>query len=373
MSDSKHSILKGLKNPNSKKPAAEGPVRSISSPISPAVGNVSRGGYQPPPVFVSAIFTIVLAWLKSIRTYLPKEQIQNFATEYATANPPKGTKRLFEQLHVDAALVAFQESFQPPALSPPPPIHHYDKGDNMFRSIMQKGISSETIGIHPFQQFLALKPLDGFIWVFTKCPSLRDLQRGMCFRDPLSLTTIGVFMAGFWIGDDGAIHFMKQNTNMHEFDPSHPTGIKAAVWPFCLGNFVHRRDYAHEGEQPSGHDSLYDRSGNYHGSGSSVGAFADAEKRCSELHVPRILEQLTHGRGDGERIQKNAQYREACQAAMAKLGGTPVFKFSTSVSKEATKAESDEAVPSKCPDFCTHDVFRGGQEIGLCRKCDWGE
>jgi hypothetical protein len=97
----KHYNLKGLVDPNLKNPA-------------------TGGGYQPHPAFLSAILTIIVSWLKSIRTYIPKEQIQEFAMKYATENPPKGTKRLFEDIHVNAALAAFKEIFQPSTPSPPP-------------------------------------------------------------------------------------------------------------------------------------------------------------------------------------------------------------------------------------------------------------
>jgi len=420
----------------------------------PAAGGGGRGtqsSNQPHPAFMSAIFSIILAWLKLMGIRVPSEQIQKFATDYATANKPKGTKRPFEQPHVEQALAEFQRSFQPPAPSPPPTLlstqqsqghRQHDKsslfsrllaignsmcvargvlidflkwytsqpeiqpfadrpneehvqvgieemkrvlpypGKDLFESIVQNGISPDTIGTSAFQQFMGLHPSNGYMWAFEECPRLRVLQGRMCIRSPQSSTSIGVFMAGFWIDDDGTIHFMKQNTNKDKLDPSHPTGVKAIVWPCRFGAFVHRPDYAYEGEQPSGHDSLYDKSGNYHGAGSAVGAIDEVEKRCSGSFVPRVHEELTYG--DGEKIRKDAHYHAACQASMAKLGGISVSKCSTSVSKEATKAESDDeaAVPSassapsassECPDFCKHGVFCGGQELGRCAKCDWGQ
>jgi hypothetical protein len=175
---------------------------------------------------------------------------------------------------------------------------------------------------------------------------------------------------------------MKQGSNPDKADPSHPTGVKAVVWTCRIGVFVHRRDYEYEGERPSGHDSLYYKSGDYHGAGSSVDAIDKRDKLCEGKFVPRVYLELTYG--DGEKIQKDDRYHAACQEAMGKLGGTPVSKCSTFGSKDATKAESDDeaAVPSassapsaslECHDFCEHDVFCGGQQIGRCEKCDWGQ
>ena len=113
----------GSPSPSQSQPARGGGGwgRSSQGSPSPSQSQPAGGSRQPHPAFVSAIFTVIMSWLNSIGIRVPSEQIQQSATDYATANPPQGTRRLFEQHHVEAALAAFQEGFQPPAPSPSPP------------------------------------------------------------------------------------------------------------------------------------------------------------------------------------------------------------------------------------------------------------
>ena len=112
-SPSKDSNSKGLVDPNSKNPAAGGQARSLSSPYSPAVGNVARGGQEPQPApFVTAIVSCITKSAKEHNVPVNFHDVVAFATNYASRMP--GKLRKFEQSDVEEALTVFQEEYVPP-------------------------------------------------------------------------------------------------------------------------------------------------------------------------------------------------------------------------------------------------------------------
>jgi len=260
-------------------------------------------------------------------------------------------------------------------------------GKTLFESVLSNGISPETIGRNAFEQFMGHRPPNGYMWAFREFPHPKVVQARMCFRNCGSFTGIGVFIAGMFFYPDGRISFFKQCMSRNKADPSYPIGMMVVMWICRVGHYVYIRDYAYTGEKAKGLDGLYDKSGNYNGGTAVVGAINDVADRYDTGVVPIFSDNLTGG--EDKKILADHHFHSDCQAAMEKLGGIPVSKCSTVVHQKATEVDSDDdtwgaAAPSATsapsassesdvPRDCKHGIFCGGQEIGRCKKCDWGE
>jgi hypothetical protein len=118
-SASKNSNSKGQQDPNSKNPAAGCQARSLSSPHSPAVGNVARGGQEPQPApFVTAIVSCITKSAKKHKVDVNFHNVVAFANDYASRMP--GKMRKFEQSDVEEALAVFQQEYVPAQPQPQP-------------------------------------------------------------------------------------------------------------------------------------------------------------------------------------------------------------------------------------------------------------
>jgi hypothetical protein len=98
----------------SKNPPSVGSGRNVSSHNQLSGGQKRRLEMQMIH-FPNAVVACVTNFLKGQRIELSKEEIERFAYEYAVQHPPVGdeaARKLFLQNEVDAALAAFQESFQ---------------------------------------------------------------------------------------------------------------------------------------------------------------------------------------------------------------------------------------------------------------------
>lgn len=171
------------------------------------------------------------------------------------------------------------------------------------------------------------------------------------------------------------------------FNPYHMVGLPAIIWTTKIGEFqlVHRVnwDTFQKGvESAQGHgDSFY------------VGHGAMCEpisRRCLDLHLDeeqrKDTEEARFAGGfvcprekgelpsDDESLRSNVTYKQLANQAMAQIGGISI-SFKCQGQQEAAEAvlSSSEPQVQQATRDCKHDIWGGGEVIGKCKKCDWGE
>lgn len=406
MSESKHFNSKGHQNSNSKNPIARSGIRSFGLPHSPAAGSISEGGQrlQEAP-FVKAIVKYITKSAKEFRVILDFNSVVSFANDYASRMHGKMYK--FQQSDVEQALKVFQDSYQPPAPapSPPPPqprnpnnlfgqlmavakfwnlprdvliswlkyyitqpgiveiaenptkqdvtfgyeemVRAISPGIIKFRKVLEQGLSAESMGVNEFKQFIQNNPPIGYIWAFNNCPSLGTIQKEICTSQSSDLSNICCFIEGFIFNPNGSISFFKQKNIL---GLQHIFNKPAFIWLANVGTYI------------------------IPGYRGKNGYIIVSEKRNDDPNygIPSRIDEITVYHD--QRIFANPIYQSNCQTAMAKIGGIPV-SIVFSEQQEAAEAvlSSSEPQVQQATRECKHGIWGGGEVLGKCIKCDWGQ
>ncbi len=330
-SSGKHSYSKSQQDPNSKNPAAGGQARSLSSPHSPAVGNVARGGQEPQTApFVRAIVSCIHNSAKEHNVDVKHTQVVAFANKHASQMPDKMQK--FEQSDVDHALSVFQAEYVPPqphqaraqAQSPIGRQQSAHTPFNLFGQLLYKG---KEVGIpkdrlipylkwwtslpaicdiaekpspadvdYAFKEMLKAISQGGlllrqivetgelpqnvilqvrkvgipfeFVFVFYECPRLLVLQRALCMKNADGVSATAGFFEGFLVHSDGHLSHFKQSVREDKSNPTHMEGGMAIVFPSSLGKLRLKKREIHVTDDPMKEHEKFDPTDQYHGENS---------------------------------------------------------------------------------------------------------
>jgi hypothetical protein len=227
-------------------------------------------------------------------------------------------------------------------------VREISPGAVKFRQVLEQGFSADSMGVNEFKQFMQHNPPSGYIWAFNKCPYLGNIQQEICTSQSDRLSDICCFVEGFIFNPNGSISFFKARNisgsqYMHE--------KQAFIWITNVGNFI----------VPG-----------YRGTNGYL--FINEKRKEDPLYgVPSRIDQvIVH---HDKRILANPIYRSNCQTAMAKIGGIPI-----SIDFSEQQEEAAEAVPTfselqvqQATRDCKHGIWGGGEVLGKCGKCDWGE
>jgi hypothetical protein len=426
---------KGQQNPKSRNPAAGGKARSLSSPHSPAVDNVARGGQEPQPApFVRAIVSCIKKSAEDHNVSVNFCDVVTFANDYASRMPSKMQE--FHQSDVEQALMAFQAVYVPPQ----PQARHdtrmdasegsllrqlrdcsatlrynrdrfncwfqdYSQQPNVCRdfsrptkrevenailnmqckispesirlnTIKKEGIKPTTVGHEIYKFFREHPEISNYVFAFDRADHLSKYQSHMCMRIGYRghFMHVAVFARGIHIGPVSISSF-KQAASRVSLDPKHFLGKPVLIFPGTVGEFKHQTI-----EESDDSEDGFDRG---FGDGAISGvirtqmctSFAAVEKdeESKNGYVPRDYHNI-----DGSmmhQILENPEYFEEYRKRMIALGGIPVSicaVIDNEVASETVETLSAHIEQVFSKD-CKHGVWEGGQVSGKCTRCDWGE
>ena len=416
----------------SKNPAAGGRVRSSSSPHSPVVGTKYLHFTQ---AIFSKIKKEAEKDGIELNLHEVQEFARAYPDANPPINPPRGM--IFGPDHVAAAFERFKEQYQPPQPAPQPAPqsaqqprnpnnlfgqlrtlgrrlgipdetlidylkwltslprnreiaenpsaedveHGYHQmlqdispGAEMFRNVVEHGLSPETLGSTNFRKLTEMKngPQHGCIWEIQRCPHPRKLIQKLSFKEGVAgVRNLSCFVSGFFIEPNGElVHFNcpdKRKKNSVGWARDDMVGKPVIFWTSEVGQVIYTKtqgqfdcgqhDYTlgvgRRGADYSGGDISYDHQGKVCTWGKLKGDALDEEMK-EDRHAFFAREHVTAPEKENLHVGKNhsldreirsdPEYQAACKEAMAQIGGIPVSLCSTLGHEEAVKAEG--------PDHC---------------------
>lgn len=224
-------------------------------------------------------------------------------------------------------------------------IREISPGMIKFRKVLEHGFSAESMGPNEFRQFMQHNPPIGYIWAFNRCPHLSSIQQEICISQSNDMSDICCFIEGFIFNPNGSISFFKQRNTIG----SHHIFKKPAfIWLANVGTFI-----------IPGY------------SGTNGNILVNEERKENPFYgIPSRIDQITvhHDR----RILANQNYHANCQNTMAKIGGIPI-SFNCQEQETAEVAQSSSEIHvEESTRICKHNIWGGGEVLGRCEKCDWG-
>jgi hypothetical protein len=224
-------------------------------------------------------------------------------------------------------------------------IREISPGMIKFRQVLEQGISVESMGSDDFKRFMQHNPPVGYIWAFERCPNLISIQQEICISQSNDMSDLCCFIEGFMYNPNGSISFFKQR-NISNF--KHIFNKSAFIWLANVGSFI------------------------IHGyTGTNPNILINEERKENPFYgIPSRIDQISvyHDR----RILANQNYHAHCQNAMTKIGGIPIsFNCQEQETSEVAQSSSEIHVEESTR-RCKHDIWGGGEVLGRCEKCDWG-
>lgn len=365
--------------------------------------------------FQSAIHSIIVTWLKSIGIFMQSTEIQDFVKKYSAENPPAPKGKLqFQQDDVARALEEFKRQFhtseekkRAPRNNPDnlfgkmlgfakslniidrdeliqylkwyttlPDIAPFSETPNsqqisdafsamrdniaplskMVKHIEIEGITEETIGPRTFEIFNRhTKPFPELMWVIPYFTGdLKSLQQSLCTGSLVCL------LAGMELFSDETIRSFKQTDHKSiTFDGS----SVILVWVYTFGS-VKKTKQADERGFEQGNGITYNRRGDVVNPNL---AWIQDDEDCDEqvTIVPSSPSEINSYHS------LDMEFKNTCDKIMSRVG---------SIAVPIPEQDESEDVPIllEAPvklsvKKCKHGIYGGGEEQGVCKKCDWGE
>lgn len=365
--------------------------------------------------FQSAIHSIIVTWLKSIGIFMQSTEIQDFVKKYSAANPPKPKGKLqFQQDDITNALEEFKRQFHESQEKKRAPRNNPDNlfgkmlglskslniidrdeliqylkwyttlpdiapfaetpdaqqisdafsamRDNIaplskvVKHIETEGITEETVGPRTFEIFNRhTKPFPELMWVIPYFTGdLKSLQQSLCTGSLVCL------LAGMELFSDETIRSFKQTDHKSiTFDGS----SVILVWVYTFGS-VKKTKQADERGFEQGNGITYNRRGDVVNPNL---AWIQDDEDCDEqvTIIPSSPSEINSYHS------LDTEFKNTCDKIMARVG---------SIAVPIPKQDESEDVPIllEAPvkfsvKKCKHGICGGGEEQGVCKKCDWGE
>lgn len=365
--------------------------------------------------FQSAIHSVIVTWLKSIGIFIQSSEIQDFVKKYSAENPPTPKGKLqFQQDDITNAIEEFKRQFYEsqekkratrnnpdnlfgkllglakslniidrdeliqylkwyttlPDIAPfaeTPNAQQISDGflamrDNIaplskvVKHIEAKGITEETIGHYAFNIFNQhTKPFPELTWVMPYFTGdLKSLQQSLCTKD------ISCLLAGMELFSDETIRSFKQtNHRPIIFDGS----SVVIVWVYTFGS-VKKTKQADERFFEQGNGITYNRRGDV--VNPDLAWIGDDEEYDEQgTIVPSSPSEINSYHS------LDIEFKNTCDKIMARVGSIAV---PIPVQDESEDVPILLEAPIKLSvKKCKHGIYCGGEEQGVCKKCDWGE
>ena len=330
----------------SQESAIGGGIRSSSSSHSSAVGNVtafqaSQQKKHVPQHNLDNLFGKLLGFAKSLNI-VDKDELIQYLKWYTTLPDIAPFAETPNSQQISDAFSAMRDNIAP--LS------------KLVKHIEAEGITKEIIGHHAFGIFSRhTKPFAELVWLvpyFTG--DLKSIQQSLCTGG------LACLLAGMELFSDGSIRSFKQTNYIPiTFDGS----SVILVWVYTFGS-VKKTKQADKRGFEQGNGITYNRRGDVVNPNLAwIGNDDDCHEQGatvpfspSEINSCKLLDM---------------EFKNACDDIMARVGG-----FAVPIPAQ----EASEAVPMflKTPvkhasEKCKHGKSGGGQVVGACKECDWGE
>ena len=263
----------------------------------------------------------------------------------------------------------------------------------IFRDVCEHGLSSETVGPKTFQELMGSSnaPHSDHIWAVPECPNPKKLQELLYFERVGQKNHVCCFVAGICFHPDGTTSVFSTKPSRKQlapgFNPHHMVGLPAIIWTTKIGEFqfVHRVDHGavqKDYESARGCGKFF-----YVGNGAMCevtnprifsAQLMDFQREDTEearfaggFVCPREKGELP---SDDESLRSNVTYKQLANQAMAQIGGISI-SFKCQGQQEAAEAvlSSSEPQVQQATRNCKHGIWGGGEVLGKCTKCDWGQ
>lgn len=256
----------------------------------------------------------------------------------------------------------------------------------MLKDISQGGLLLQQIvetGDFPINLMFEIKnaqiPLE-FVFVFYECPSLIVLQKALCMPYTSKRGATAGFIRGFVVHPDGHLSHFKQSARDDKSDPTHMNGAMVIVFPSSIGELRLTTKATSVAEDPMKKKKKFDTTDQYYGQhkrdewpGVGPGGLVDPDKTYITLkpgEKPTNNNEIDYTKRD--KVLRHPNFLDYYRQTMMDLGGVPIPVREHQDAAEAVPTSSELQVQQSTRD-CRHGIWGGGEVLGNCKKCDWGE